>query len=185
MKRWLMLLMIALLCANVGALSESVCALDSYLATLDAEALEEQADGALMVGELAEGVELSLCVREDALLSVSVIAGQGAEDLPSCARMAFEACGLASGEELAAALDAIPIGEQVDLGTLRLVHLGGEQREGYYLCAVEDYDGLCWQPVYGGQRRHANPECSGMDVPRLVSPEAAEAMGFEPCGRCY
>ena len=45
-------------------------------------------------------------------------------------------------------------------------------------------DDLFWQPLHGGEDRHKSPICSGMDVPRLITAEAADALGFPPCAKC-
>ena len=60
----------------------------------------------------------------------------------------------------------------------------GETRSAVWLCPEAERDALVWQPVHGGTKYHAKSSCSGMDVPRLVTVEAAEAAGFAPCGRC-
>lgn len=62
--------------------------------------------------------------------------------------------------------------------------LKGETRRGAFVCMEADYANLLWQPVHGGKKVHLQPDCSGMDVPRLITPIAAEGMGFELCKIC-
>lgn len=44
---------------------------------------------------------------------------------------------------------------------------------------------MVWVPTHGGTKYHNKASCSGMDDPKQVTLEEAEAMGFTPCGRCY
>ena len=41
-----------------------------------------------------------------------------------------------------------------------------------------------WQQLLGGKKYHKGAGCN-MDGPRLMTLEAAQAQGFEPCGRCW
>ena len=43
---------------------------------------------------------------------------------------------------------------------------------------------MVWIPN-SGSKYHSNPNCSGMKNPQKVSQAQAEAMGYEPCKKCY
>lgn len=42
-----------------------------------------------------------------------------------------------------------------------------------------------WVPTNGGKKRHRRPTCSGMISPRKMSARNAEALGLDPCKKCF
>lgn len=46
-------------------------------------------------------------------------------------------------------------------------------------------DGMVWIPTKGGTKYHTRSNCSGMEDPRYVTKEEAEALDFTPCKKCH
>lgn len=44
---------------------------------------------------------------------------------------------------------------------------------------------LVWIPTRGGQKYHADAECSDMTEPKQCTIAEAEELGFTPCKKCY
>ena len=183
MKRLLAWILLLLLCACAAA--EDLGALSDYLAVADVSALgadewTEAAGGRVLSVSPSADAMVSLCAEGGRLLAISVTAPKG-DTCEELARLAL----LPGGWIDAAALDAmLEKGEGGAADGALLTLLQGELREGIYLCAEGALDGLYWQPLHGGEDRHKSPRCSGMDVPRLISPQAADALGLPPCDKC-
>ena len=98
-------------------------------------------------------------------------------------RLAIEKLGWLSYEAieqmLALADDATLVVEDY---TIYRVH--GENRDAFSICRTEDLEEMVWQPVHGGEKLHKEIECSGMDVSRMITAEAAQLTGWEECQRC-
>lgn len=60
----------------------------------------------------------------------------------------------------------------------------GENRDAFSICPAEMVGGMVWQPIHGGKKLHMEIECSGMDVSRMITADAAELTGWEDCKRC-
>ena len=52
-----------------------------------------------------------------------------------------------------------------------------------YKNTAEFWDAICYVPTDGGQRHHANPKCSEMLNPRMISRVNAMSLGIKPCGK--
>lgn len=50
---------------------------------------------------------------------------------------------------------------------------------------VEEADRIVWVPMHGGKKCHLKENCSSMVEPRQMPRDCANALGFDPCGRCY
>ncbi len=50
---------------------------------------------------------------------------------------------------------------------------------------VESDEPLVWIPTISGTKYHRSSTCSSMIDPEQVTLSEAEALGFDPCGRCY
>lgn len=182
-KRWLALAVAAVLALMTGALAEGLGSLAAYLKDADVSALgakawTEEAGGRILSVSPSADALVSLCAEGDVLVAISVTAPQG-DDCEAYARVALPACGMIDARTLDALME-----KGGESGGVRLIRLTGEAREGAYLCLSEDVSRLFWQPLHGGKKRHRSPDCSGMDVPRLVTAEAADALGFDPCKKC-
>lgn len=184
MKRWLAwVLLLLILCASAAA--EDLGALSDYLAAADVSALgasawTEEAGGRVLSVSPSADAMVSLCAEGGRLVAISVTAPKG--DL--CEKLARLAL-LPGGWIDEAALDAmLEKGEGGAAGDALLTLVQGELREGVYLCAKGEMDDLYWQPLHGGKDRHKSLNCSGMDVPRLITGAAADALNLPPCEKC-
>ena len=79
--------------------------------------------------------------------------------------------------------NGLPLTGTLDDATLTLL-LWGLTPEEMNRAFPDSNPNPVWIPTDGGIRRHKKPECSGMYDPRMVSVRNAEALGFDPCGRC-
>ena len=184
MRRWMAWILALLLC--MGAAAEGLGSLSDYLAAVRPAALGAEGDwtreagGRLLSVRPSKDALVTLCAEGDALLAVSVTAPKG-EICERLARLALTPGGWIGEAKLQAMLED---GSSGTVNGTRLTRLEGELREGVCLCAEEGLEDLVWQPLHGGEFRHRSPECSGMDVPRLISSEAADALGRPPCSTC-
>lgn len=183
MKRLLAWILLLLLCAPASA--EDLGAISDYLAAADVSALgaeewTEEAGGRVLSVRPSADAMVSLCAGDGRLVAISVTAPKG--DL--CEKLARLAL-LPGGWFDEAALNAmLEKGEGGAANGAQLTLLQGELREGIYLCAEGGLDELFWQPLHGGEDRHKSPRCSGMDVPRLVTAAAADALNLPLCDKC-
>lgn len=185
MKRIIALGLAMLLLLGGAALAEEMIAFESYAANLSAlsdESWQEDGSAEIQVLNLDEQTTLSVATRSGNVLAVTVeTVHEG--DLYDTALAALDALGCLSAQTLEALPDLTEAEPLVADGYV-LGKLSGETREGIYICAEAEMDAMVWQPVHGGSRYHDSASCSGMDVARLVTREAAEQAGFEPCGKC-
>lgn len=181
MKRVLSLMMVLVLSFAAAAEGFGVSFEEYALYLADFE--EWKADGSedIQVLMLDEDVSLNVCLDGDEVIAMTIEAPLDC-DVESYALMALSPLNVAD-EETLALLETLQSGEMLDCGGWWLGHLVGETREGICWC-VETDEALAWQPMHGGEKRHSDPNCSGMDVPRLVTENAAEACGYERCKRC-
>ncbi|MCQ2437036.1 MAG: hypothetical protein MJ099_01410 [Clostridia bacterium] len=66
----------------------------------------------------------------------------------------------------------------------------GSIRYGFSVCTDDCLNEMVWQPIHGGKKRHSDPDCSDMDVPRLIPEWMIDGIGEdnvtnEGCKRCY
>lgn len=180
-KRTLSIILVILLLSVPSALAQGLCSLEEYFSTYDIAKSEwsDEAKGCVLTYAPADDVTISLCAEDGQLLAISVTAEQDSE-IEKYALDALLASGVLSEEQLKQVLedmDNVP-------GTLHILYLEGELREGIYLCMAGEADDFFWQPMHGGKKHHKSEKCSGMDVPRLITQHAAEIMGFGPCKKC-
>lgn len=142
-----------------------------------------EADGAQQIQMLeADGsVTVSACLEGESLaaLTVEYPAGQ----MTDMVKQALENLGWLSAEslEIVYAMEADTSQELEDCSVC-LIH--GELRYAVSICRAEDAERMVWQPIHGGERIHDKPRCSGMDVSRMITETAAQAVGWEDCGHC-
>lgn len=175
-------LLAALMSGACAAAEEPECLFETYVQAVSADA-QWETDGAEQIRMLGtdEGVTVSACLEGEnvAALTVEYPAGQ----IPDMAKRFIENLGWLSAESLEAVyvMEADTSGE-LEGCSVRLVH--GELRDAVSICRAEDVEGMVWQPIHGGARIHDKPRCSGMDVSRMITVEAAQAVGWEDCGHC-
>ena len=184
LKRIVLLALVLMLC-TCAALGEGLIDFDTYanrLAGLSGE--EWTVDGApeIRLLRLDETLTLSVCLSGDRVVAVTVEALRD-QDFADATCAALDALGCLDDEALEA-LSELDDGGQAISGGCVFGRVESERRAAVYAAAEEDFDELVWQPVHGGSKYHARMRCSGMDVPRLVTRQAAENAEYEPCGRC-
>lgn len=184
-KRLLSGILVALLlCAFAASAEEAPVSFDAYAGALEAQAgTAWKEDGSAELQTLAlGGVSVYACLRGEVLVALTVESpreGDFGEDVRAALEPLgwFDEAALSSLFEMSAGSEAVANGYAYG-------KIEGETRSAVWLCPEAERDALVWQPVHGGTKYHAKSSCSGMDVPRLVTVEAAEAAGFAPCGRC-
>lgn len=182
LKRLIVGLLVLVVCAS-PALAEGLLAFEEYAANLSALTDEEWTDeGLIRVLTLEDEITVSVCLEGAEVAAITVEALQGGS-LADVGRAALEATGRLS-EEALLALSEIPEDGSAALDGCMVYYLVGKSRECYAICGGEAATELVWQPVHGGEKLHVNPVCSGMDVARLITLEAAELLGYTPCARC-
>ena len=184
MVRRICTLALAMLICACAALAEGMIGFEEYARNLsaltDAEWTEK---GAVRVLDLGDGLTVSVCLIAENVAAVTVeFAIDG--DAEAMAEAALDALGCLSPEALAM-LAELNDGDQAACDGCVFGRLGGKRRKSVYAALEEDFADMVWQSVHGGSKYHAKPGCSGMDVARLVTREAAINMGYETCSRCH
>lgn len=155
---------------------------EAYAQTVFADA-EWEIDGVQQLRVLSseEGVTVSVCMEGDNLASLTVEypIGQPSDSV----RMAIEGLGWIRAEMIEE-IFSIPSEEVREMEAFSVWRIEGELREGISICRTEDAADMAWQPIHGGARIHSKPRCSGMDVSRLITEEAAQALEWKNCGKC-
>lgn len=181
MKKLIALFLIMLL-AVFPAVAEGLADFEGWSA--DLQALYEGAwkeDGDVRVLKAGENTTISACLSGKDVAVVTIEAMQG-EDLRKTAYAAINALG-GIDSEILFAINDLDEAELILDGCV-VGHLAGENRECIYIAPEEGFEDLLWEPVHGGDQLHEKPGCSGMDVPRLITAEAAEKTGYDVCDRC-
>ena len=128
-----------------------------------------------------DGVTVSACLSEGYVKCISV--EFPCDQILESVRAAIEDLGWLSYEAIEQMLaltdDATLVVEDY---TIYRVH--GENRDAFSICRTEDLEQMVWQPIHGGSKLHAEIECSGMDVSRMITAEAAQLTGWDECKRC-
>lgn len=176
MKRIIALVLIAML--SFCAAAEDSELFEEFIKNMGEIVWEEDKPECVQTAVLGE-VTVSICMDGERIAAITIEQPLGAdrEELERVLRAAAEWDSVA----LAGILDAAE-SAQWQLENLSVRYIAGETREGFYLCTSEE--GLLWQPVHGGDQLHASSECSGMDVPRLITAGAGELLGYDGCDNC-
>lgn len=180
MKKILAAILMLLLCASALA-EEASLSFETFAQGFEGQTWK--ADGAelIQVMKLEEAVTVCACLENEAVVALSVEFSK--EGLPESAKAAIEKLGWLDAESMAALLAMQDDGTAV-LGAYQVVRIHGEDRDAYCICALADFERMVWQPIHGGTKIHDKTECSGMDVARMITEEAAEAVGWDDCKRC-
>ena len=182
-KRIFALALAMLFCA-CAALAEGMIGFDEYVRNLSALTdVEWSESGLVRVLDLGDELTVSVCLIGENVAAVTVESAIDG-DAEAVAEAALDALGCLNPEAIAV-LEELDGGDQATCDGCVFGKLEGGRRMGFYAALEEDFDDLVWQSVHGGSKYHAKPGCSGMDVARLVTREAAMNMGYEPCGRCH
>jgi len=190
-NRWLpvfMKIIAAALLMSLTALAEeggdvNPLSFDDYVLTAAFADAEWEADGTDLIRVVSpeEGVTVSVCLNGENIAAVTVEypVGQPTDS----AVMAIEGLGWLS-PQMVENVFAQQAQEMIEAECFNVCRVVGEMREAVSICRAEDAENMVWQPIHGGARIHDKPRCSGMDVSRMITEEAAQAVGWENCGRC-
>ena len=183
MKRILAaVLAMLLLCA--GAMAEEI-AFETYAQSF-AELTEEvwAADGIELIQTLApaDGVTVSVCLEGENVAAITVEFPCG--EIGDAVRAAVGNLGLLSESALEQVF-AMEEGATLEVEDCMVYRVHGKNRDAFGLCAAEDAEEMVWQPIHGGEKLHSEYGCSGMDVARMITAEAAQLTGWENCKRCH
>ena len=184
MAKRILALVLAMLIFACAALAEGMIGFDEYARKLSALSDAEWSEGGpVRVLDLGDGLTVSVCLIGKKVAAVTVESALDG-DAEAVAEAALDALGCLSPEAIAV-LAELDGGDQANSDGCVFGKLENERRMGFYAALEEDFAGMVWQSVHGGSKYHAKPGCSGMDVARLVTREAAADMGYGPCGRCH
>ena len=147
----------------------------------------------IRVLRLREGGALACCLRDGELAALTVETDrrspegtEGTEDTEAeeaPVRMALAALGCFEEGEIDGIL-GLPAGGSGTFSGITALKLSGRNRWGVCLCREQDFGEMRFIAVHGGVRIHRRWNCSGMDVVRMVTPEAAAQTGLEACALC-
>lgn len=180
MKKFLALILMLLLCA--GALAEEgSLTFESYAESFEGQMWKQDGAAEIQILEPEEGVTVSACVENGIIVALTV--EFPAEGITEAARTAIESLDWLS-EDAFEALLAMTDDETAELEGYQVVRIHGQIRDAYSICALENFERMVWQPVHGGSKLHDSSVCSGMDVARMITEEAAEVVGWDDCKRC-
>lgn len=168
-----------------GALAEEAAlSFETYAARFEAaeEAVwEEEGAGLIYALSTEEGVTVSVCLSEESVAAVTVEFPCG--EPGEAVRGAIENLGWLS-EEAVAEVFSMEEGATLEAGDFTVCRIHGDDRDAFSICRTENLADMLWQPIHGGARLHDTPRCSGMDVSRMITAEAAELTGWAYCGIC-
>lgn len=186
MKKMLAVIL-AMLMLCTDAMAEEVMELLSFeaysqsFAALTEEVWQE--DGAELIQTLSpeDGVTVSVCLAENNVAAVTV--EFLCDQITDSVRAAVENLGWLSAEAMEQVL-AMVDDAQLEIEGCIVYRVHGENRDAFSICRAENAQNMVWQPIHGGKKLHTEIECSGMDVSRMITNEAAQLTNWENCKRC-
>lgn len=180
---------LAVLMLMTGALAEETMVLtfgayaQSFAVLTEESGAEWEADGIdqLQMLAAAENVNVSACLVGENIAAVTVefLCGNVDENV----RAAVENLGWLSAEAVDQVV-SMEEGAVLEAEGCTVYRVHGENRDAFSICRTENVGNMLWQPIHGGKKIHDTPRCSGMDVSRMITAEAAELIGWENCGTC-
>lgn len=185
MKRVWALVLAMILAAAGSAVAEGMIGFEEFAenvsALCDGE-WKEAGCGDILVMEIEEDVTVSVCLmgKRVGAVTVETLIDGPLDDMAYAVLGALECV----DEDALEALGELEDGGEMNADGCVVGRLEGGLRASVYAALEEDFEELVWQSAHGGEKYHDMPACSGMDVSRLVTREAARKAGFEPCGRC-
>ena len=188
MKRMLAAVLALLVCFSCAAAEEnsefSPTEFETY--AQDVEELTEEVWEADVIEliqriEPEDGVTISACLSQGCVECLSV--EFPCDQLLDSVRAAIENLNWFSDEAIEQIL-ALTDDAQLEIEGCMVYRVHGENRDAFSVCRAEDVENIVWQPIHGGKKLHAKVECSGMDVSRMITAEAAQLTNWEKCKRC-
>lgn len=184
MKRILTAMLALVMLFAAAAAEEAGPSFEAYAQTfaqMTEEAWETDGADSILKIALSETVTVSVCLSEGSVAAVTAEVACG--EFPEEVRAMIENLGWLGEEELEQAF-AVAEGETAQIGSCTVYRVHGESRDAVSICRTADAENMLWQPIHGGKKIHDTPRCSGMDVSRMITAEAAALTGWEDCGTC-
>ena len=168
-----------------SALGETISALPTYETYAQSysapEGTEWEEEGDIRVLELENDIAIHLCLVGDDIVALTIVAPVET-DYTETALEALRALNVLSD----ASLEQIAgLQEETELEGYRVTPMKGKSYAGIAICLAESETEWVWQPLRGGEKYHAKSICGRTEAPRLETKEAAEALEFTPCSRCF
>lgn len=182
MFKRLILIAVALLMLLGTAFAEGLPAFEPYTAALPApEGAEWKEDGDLRVLNLENDIQIHVCLIDENIAALTVVA-PAETDFSEAAVTAICALNVLSEESLN---QLCALSEETALEGYLITPMRGKSYAGIAIRPSESEAEWVWQPLRGGEKYHAKPICGRTEAPRLETKEAAEALDFAPCGKCF
>lgn len=175
---------LAMLLLYTGALAEELLSFDAYSQAVISQGGEEwKTDGAEPIRTIQpeDGVTVSVCLDGQSVAALTV--EFPCENPTEIVWSVIENLGWLSEDEMEQ-LKNMQDDETAEFENFQVVRIHGESRDAYCICPAEYYENAVWQPIHGGKKLHSKCECSGMDVARMLTEEAAGQTGWENCQKC-
>ncbi len=187
MKRMLAVILILMMCCACAA--ESIAEIPSVSFQAYSQSFvgltEEiwKADDVELIQMISpeEGVTVSACLSTADVAALTV--EFPCDQITDSVRAAIANLGWLSVEAIEQVM-ALEDDAQLEIEGCIVYRVHGENRDAFSICPAEMVGGMVWQPIHGGKKLHTEIECSGMDVSRMITEEAAELTGWEDCKRC-
>ena len=182
LRRVTVWLLVAALWCSVGALAAGLpdfSAISGGAATLTEAEWQQEGTPLLRTVQLDEETAVTACLSGTQTRAITV-ERTGETDAAAFSEV-MNALGLAVS---AGFIEDLTPYAPAQTDGITIVLLSGANRCALCACAAGDYGDMCWQAVHGGTKLHDSPTCSGMDVARMITQEAAKALGIEDCEIC-
>lgn len=177
-------LLMCFACAAEGADPIEPMAFETYaqsFAELTGEEWKSHIIEQIMTIKTEDGVTVSTCLSEGCIDCISV--EFPCDQANDSVRAAIENLGWFSAEAIEQ-IFALTDDAQLEIEDCVVYRVHGENRDAFSICRMEDAENVVWQPIHGGEKLHTKIECSGMDVSRMITVEAAMLTNWEMCKRC-
>ena len=190
MRRKVFCLLMALVLLGLHALAVSLPDLEGLSRIAGKDAWKQYRAEEIQALKLDRGGAMAACLDQGRVaaftLEIDRVFEDGSEDVQAERTLAEEllgGLGCFSREQIEQICAQEPR-KPLELSGFSIIRLEGRNRWAICLCSKEELQDMRFIAVHGGVRIHTNPSCSGMDTARMVTKEAAQATGLEPCGLC-
>ena len=129
-----------------------------------------------------DGVTISVCLEAQNVVCATV--EFSCDQVTGSVRAAIENLGWLSEEAIEQVFALEDNDAQLEIEDCLVWRVHGENRDCFSICRAADGERIVWQPIHGGEKLHKKIECSGMDVSRMLTDEAAMFTNWLNCKRC-
>ena len=129
-----------------------------------------------------DGVTISVCIEAQNVVCATV--EFSCDQVTGSVRAAIDNLGWLSEEAIAQVFALEDNDAQLEIEDCLVWRVHGENRDAFSICRAVDGERIVWQPIHGGEKLHKKIECSGMDVSRMLTEEAAMFTNWLKCKRC-